>query len=46
MERQAFLRELEARIETATDRLVAEATRNQPDLPAIATSRPSPHNRI
>jgi 1-acyl-sn-glycerol-3-phosphate acyltransferase len=46
MERQAFLRELEARIETATDRLVAEATRNQPDLPAIATSRPPPHHPI
>jgi 1-acyl-sn-glycerol-3-phosphate acyltransferase len=44
MERKAFLQELENRIETATDRLVAEARCRQPQAPAIAASRPSPHD--
>jgi 1-acyl-sn-glycerol-3-phosphate acyltransferase len=45
MGRQAFLRELERCIETATDRLVAEATRKPADAPAIATPPASTHNR-
>jgi 1-acyl-sn-glycerol-3-phosphate acyltransferase len=46
MKRDAFLQELERRIETATDKLVAEAAQNRPEAPAIATSRPWPHNRV
>jgi 1-acyl-sn-glycerol-3-phosphate acyltransferase len=42
MERDAFLRELEQRIESATARLIAEAARNQPASAAIASSEPSP----
>jgi 1-acyl-sn-glycerol-3-phosphate acyltransferase len=42
MERDAFLRELEQRIESATARLIAEAARNQPASAVIASSEPSP----
>lgn len=42
MKRDAFLEELQWRIETATDRLVAEAARKRPDEPAIATAGISP----
>jgi 1-acyl-sn-glycerol-3-phosphate acyltransferase len=42
MERDAFLRELEQRIESATARLVAEAARNQPAAAVIASSEASP----
>jgi 1-acyl-sn-glycerol-3-phosphate acyltransferase len=38
MERESFLHELEQRIETATDRLLAEASRKQQGAPVIATS--------
>jgi 1-acyl-sn-glycerol-3-phosphate acyltransferase len=39
MKREPFLRELEARIETATDRLVAEAARQQPEAAAALAGR-------
>jgi 1-acyl-sn-glycerol-3-phosphate acyltransferase len=42
MERDAFLRELEQRIESATARLIAEAARQQSASAVIASSEPSP----
>jgi 1-acyl-sn-glycerol-3-phosphate acyltransferase len=42
MERDAFLHELEQRIESATGRLIAEAARNQTAESAIAAAGPSP----
>ena len=42
MERDAFLRELEQRIESATARLIAEAARQQSASAVIAPSEPSP----
>src|SRR5947209_10899199 len=42
MERDAFLHELEQRIESATARLIAEAARSQPASAVIASSEPSP----
>jgi 1-acyl-sn-glycerol-3-phosphate acyltransferase len=46
LEREPFLRELEHRIETATNRLIAEAARQQQPggAAAVATSRRSPRN--
>jgi 1-acyl-sn-glycerol-3-phosphate acyltransferase len=48
LKREAFLRELQWRIETATDRLIAEAAQSRPDGPALVkptpTSRPSPRD--
>jgi 1-acyl-sn-glycerol-3-phosphate acyltransferase len=46
MKRDAFLRKLQWRIESATDRLIAEAARKQPEAPAIATSKPSPRDSL
>jgi 1-acyl-sn-glycerol-3-phosphate acyltransferase len=45
MQRGAFLQELQRRIETATDRLIAEAAR-QSEAAAIATSRPTPQDPV
>jgi 1-acyl-sn-glycerol-3-phosphate acyltransferase len=45
MQRAAFLQELQRRIETATDRLIAEAAR-QSEAAAIATSRPTPQDPV
>src|SRR3954447_24401207 len=42
MKRETFLRELQRRIETATNRLVVEAARQQPELTAPRPSRPTP----
>jgi 1-acyl-sn-glycerol-3-phosphate acyltransferase len=46
MKRDAFLRKLQWRIESATDRLIAEAARKQPDAPAISASTPSPRDSL
>jgi 1-acyl-sn-glycerol-3-phosphate acyltransferase len=46
MTRDAFLHELQWRIETATDRLIAEAARKQPEEPAISASTPSPRDSL
>jgi 1-acyl-sn-glycerol-3-phosphate acyltransferase len=45
MQRDAFLRELEWRIETATDRLIAEAARNEPAA-AMARSGAAPRDSL
>ena len=37
MKREAFLRELQWRIETATDRLIAEAAGHEPPAAGLAT---------
>jgi 1-acyl-sn-glycerol-3-phosphate acyltransferase len=46
MKRDAFLHELQRRIESATDRLIAETARKQPEAPAIATSQTSPRDSL
>jgi 1-acyl-sn-glycerol-3-phosphate acyltransferase len=46
MQREAFLQELERRIETATDRLAAEATRTLPATPEMDAPRASRHKRL
>jgi 1-acyl-sn-glycerol-3-phosphate acyltransferase len=46
MKRDAFVQELQWRIESATDRLIAEAARKQPDAPAISASTPSPRDSV
>ena len=43
MKREAFLRELQWRIETATDRLIAEAAGHEPQA---AGSKPSPRDLL
>lgn len=45
MQRGAFLQELQRRIETATDRLIAEAAR-QSEAAAIRTSTPTPQDPV
>jgi hypothetical protein len=45
MQRGAFLQELQRRIETATDRLIAEAAR-QSEAAAIRTSTPTPRDPV
>ncbi|MBV9395008.1 MAG: 1-acyl-sn-glycerol-3-phosphate acyltransferase [Methylobacteriaceae bacterium] len=45
MQRGAFLQELQGRIETATDRLIAEAAR-QSKAAAIGTSTPTPQDPV
>ncbi|MBV8848605.1 MAG: 1-acyl-sn-glycerol-3-phosphate acyltransferase [Methylobacteriaceae bacterium] len=44
LKRDAFLQELQRRIETATDRLIAEAARQHPETAAFSPSKPTPHN--
>jgi 1-acyl-sn-glycerol-3-phosphate acyltransferase len=46
MKRDAFLHELQWRIESATDRLIAEAARKQPDAPAISASKSLPRDSL
>jgi 1-acyl-sn-glycerol-3-phosphate acyltransferase len=46
MKREAFLRELQRRIEAATDRLVADAARARPGNPAMDASGASRHKPV